>query len=816
MKEFRLTGYNASDFGDPKKYNRRTAEANAAQQQAQHLAQLALNQSTKQIVGAGMQTAGKVSTNQSLSNAQNVYANQQAGLQSSMGQSIQNGQIVQGKVQTAGNGVLQQSAIDRLRASGMSDEQIREQIARMQPEIQQTMSNTGLGGTARKSAVNASIEQQAEQAALEAEARLGSQASLEDRERVKRETKANFLAQEQIKQGQQRQEQAREGNNAAATEAAARPVKTPAQEGASALFANLPENAKAFAPFFQNILDSIEQGQQDQAKATNALLNGGTVDVNGQPVMVNGINKAYDEMDTRLKDMEAGYTKMQEGIQGMLDKAKEAQEKAIDQQERAAQERLNWQENESLRRADREKAKAVDSKVAELALKNRMGGDGGLREVDEVKAKFEESMNDIRFQFGTARTDLSAKFTGLHAEATNNYVTQTIGNMKDSQAASERLEGQRMASSQAKTNAQKDILTNFFTQQANARKEYAGSLKSAVTEMRTIINQDRDDARSQEQLGWQRLEWIAKTYGSSAPQALLDSVGKQLPGVDVRSVMNQLTLAEMKKRSGSAGVVSGFSAYLMKSAGQPPSFEDFIADKERKLGMSLTPSARERYRDEYKAQLSVTKQHNPTEILNRFAMKAGTLTNPNRKFAEKQLADYLQSGQYELAADFVDNTGDDIPSTESRDFTQALNARYDINKLSGLVEEIGQIGPITGRVRALNPYDDRAVRFKNLITQTVPNLARGVFREVGVLTDTDVARYTSTIGNPNLTLQQAQQAFKDLKDKIDVSMHNQINVWDANGKRVKGFRDLYNSQPMNQDSGATQADEDFARSILGQ
>ncbi len=93
--------------------------------------------------------------------------------------------------------------------------------------------------------------------------------------------------------------------------------------------------------------------------------------------------------------------------------------------------------------------------------------------------------------------------------------------------------------------------------------------------------------------------------------------------------------------------------------------------------------------------------------------------------------------------------------------------------------------------------DDKAVQFKRYITEVVPGLARGIFLEVGVLTDDDVNRYATTIGNPNLTVGQAKQAFDDLKEIIDQRMQAQINVWDANRKAVGGFKQLYNQKPLN-------------------
>ena len=56
-------------------------------------------------------------------------------------------------------------------------------------------------------------------------------------------------------------------------------------------------------------------------------------------------------------------------------------------------------------------------------------------------------------------------------------------------------------------------------------------------------------------------------------------------------------------------------------------------------------------------------------------------------------------------------------------------------------------GPILGIIRSANPFDKKARLIKAQITKIIPGLARGVFGEVGVLTDPDVRMYSQTIGN---------------------------------------------------------------------
>jgi len=75
--------------------------------------------------------------------------------------------------------------------------------------------------------------------------------------------------------------------------------------------------------------------------------------------------------------------------------------------------------------------------------------------------------------------------------------------------------------------------------------------------------------------------------------------------------------------------------------------------------------------------------------------------------------------------------------------------KFTLDRLGELKDALGgeATGPIWGIVRSNNPFDEKARLIKAQITKIIPGLARGVFGEVGVLTDPDVRMYSQTIGN---------------------------------------------------------------------
>lgn len=813
----------ATQFTDTTKYTTRTAQANADQQNAQHAAQLSANQAVPlDATGSGKLAApvAKVPVIKALQDATATYANDAAGFKSGVTNSIDpvTGKQVQSPVQTVGDGAIQEHAIQRLRDSGMTDDQIRVKMADPAyiEEIKRTMSNTGLPSTDRVDQVNDSLDKRL--AAIDRDAAasnaIGNNISSADIDARKQTAIAQWNSEQQANRAAQADASKKAKDSATSSaEAANTPPPTPEAAGAGSALANLPPEAAALAPYFQSILDSITQGQNDNASTTDALLNGGTIDVNGKKVEVPGVTSMYDAMDKKIADMESGYMAMQEGVQGMLDKVKEQQDQQIADQEKTAKEQLAWNELQQTRQNAKDKQAAIETKIARLALTNSAGSDGGLRDVEETSLAYEAKLDDIKSEFGVQRTDLAAKISGLYLTASTNHLNASISNIKDTMSALERVAGQSLSTTQARVSAENDILGKFISQQTANRKEFAGTLKDAVVEMNSMINENRDDKRAQEKLGWDRMEWASKTFGSDTPQAIIDSISEQLPGVDIKGALTSMTLAEMKqKKIGTGGGGLSFPSYLVQGTGQPPSFESFVANKEKMalasgaVKFDTSPAAMAGYQKEYAATLSAVNETNPTEIMNSFEQRAAAqnLSGPVYKRTQALLENYIKNKQYSQAAAVVSNIGDDVPSTESMNFEGAITSRNQVQRLHGAMADLSMVGPISGRLSSLNPYDPRVIRVKNMITQTVPGLARGIFHEVGVLTDTDVARYTQTLENPNLTVEEAQNAYNDLMKTIDTNIQTKIKAWDANNKRTAGYKAIFDN--------STSADADVSSS----
>ena len=99
--------------------------------------------------------------------------------------------------------------------------------------------------------------------------------------------------------------------------------------------------------------------------------------------------------------------------------------------------------------------------------------------------------------------------------------------------------------------------------------------------------------------------------------------------------------------------------------------------------------------------------------------------------------------------------------------------------------------PIVGYLKSLNPYDFDARAVNAQVTALVPSVARALYGEVGVLTDTDIERYLKTLPNIRSTEEQnkfiAMMTLSNAKRAYEQTLLNLAN----SNVNVSGFTDSY-------------------------
>lgn len=134
--------------------------------------------------------------------------------------------------------------------------------------------------------------------------------------------------------------------------------------------------------------------------------------------------------------------------------------------------------------------------------------------------------------------------------------------------------------------------------------------------------------------------------------------------------------------------------------------------------------------------------------------------------------------------------GKDVSDTFTQSFEKALNV---VGQLEDLKTKLDKktTGPIVGIVSSNNPYDTKAQEIKAQLQAIVPNLARGIYGEVGVLTDNDVALYANTIANLRGTEEVNNAVMAMTVKAVQRSLENKIKVQAGFGRDVSGILDTY-------------------------
>lgn len=128
--------------------------------------------------------------------------------------------------------------------------------------------------------------------------------------------------------------------------------------------------------------------------------------------------------------------------------------------------------------------------------------------------------------------------------------------------------------------------------------------------------------------------------------------------------------------------------------------------------------------------------------------------------------------------------GKELLSEQMKVLSNLNSAEFTLKEIEERFNKIAS-GPITGRARGANPYDVDAQEIERLVDSLVPGLARGVFGEVGVLTDNDMKRYRAMIPNMSTEPEVAKRMFKNLYNKLKNSRTSNLNVWKDAGYNVE-------------------------------
>ena len=238
-----------------------------------------------------------------------------------------------------------------------------------------------------------------------------------------------------------------------------------------------------------------------------------------------------------------------------------------------------------------------------------------------------------------------------------------------------------------------------------------------------------------------------------------------------------------------------------------PTYEDWAEENGGRLWqLGGTEDAMQGLRQEYDDEIEVMKQ----------AAKVASLSPLAREVVNNPQAYYdftaTQKGQIfeELSKKGLDTNNiiagkkRPLPATQVTEITQAQGVKEDVQTLYDKLLDLPGTGPVGGRLQALDQWNAQRVEIEALITSIVPGLARGIFNEVGVLTDQDVERYRNTLANPNMTDEQIDLLHNQTMSKINQSLDMGLNNYSLAGYAVDKF--IEDTLPESSEAGGTETD----------
>lgn len=117
-----------------------------------------------------------------------------------------------------------------------------------------------------------------------------------------------------------------------------------------------------------------------------------------------------------------------------------------------------------------------------------------------------------------------------------------------------------------------------------------------------------------------------------------------------------------------------------------------------------------------------------------------------------------------------------------------VNAYSDLVNVKARYDKDASIsGPLVGWARDMNPWKTDAAALSASITALIPTLARGVFGEVGVLTDADIKQYRSMLPTTRSPEAAAKVLFEFLSGKLVAAAKTRRALLEGQGYNTGGI-----------------------------
>ena len=528
------------------KYNRRNAEINAANQQAQRTAQVAASQALPRetyidpSTGKDSRIIGGGDTSQKYYDDKGnvTFDITTTGLPSAQS----GGQLFNkqgGQFADPVKGVPKQ----QLNQSG---NQIFDATTGKTTMISGAMGQTGAqgynpAGVLGKKSVADTVKSAGD--AADAELVRGNYLDPAQRQKARQEAEANALKTAELEQKERDAKVTKESNKAGTD-----PV-TETDNPSAGLLALLSPEEKTFFEGFMNDQNSATSKALAENKANMAAyLNGGTVD----GVEVEGLNQVREAIKKDLDDAKAIRETFKAETEASLKEDREETRRMIDEEKGAQTQRLQWDKDKLDRDIAKQKTAAHESLIVQYALGGGFGQMAAMADVRASDATFDQRLQDVQTEFGVQRTELSAKFTGLYLKNDHEYRAASRKNAEDAMSALERLNTQGQQNTISFMNAQNAILEKHGAEQTRLTEKKASDRYALAKEMMGMISKNKEEgAKAQESSYKTVLDAFTKFPAGSTERKTAIALYKAAGGkVDFNE--NTKTIEEINKASDNA------------------------------------------------------------------------------------------------------------------------------------------------------------------------------------------------------------------------------------------------------------------------
>lgn len=154
--------------------------------------------------------------------------------------------------------------------------------------------------------------------------------------------------------------------------------------------------------------------------------------------------------------------------------------------------------------------------------------------------------------------------------------------------------------------------------------------------------------------------------------------------------------------------------------------------------------------------------------------------NRGKSMEESMASAFAGLDAYKNKKQYERKVGRSMTGEQQKRLSSIIGSASDFKRIQAQIEKIppNYRGPIVGEVTGRNKYDVEIQKLKVMIKAAVPSLARGVFNEVGVLTDVDTKTYIDMFANEKSDPKVSKAKMDALGRKLS----------DAYNQTVKGYQ----------------------------